>query len=171
MRTIYIMSGIPGSGKSTWMHKNAQVGDLMVSRDNFRASLRNELGKPNDYFPLPANQEWARWTMHLKECIERHPQDIYIDQTTLTQGALNKLLDAIQSSLRTYDNIVVVSVRTSLKTCLERNALREGHERVPDDVIRSMHDSMFKHGIDTNITREKYPNNNFDVTYVTDMEG
>ena len=148
MRNIYILSGIPGSGKSTWMHRHAGPGAFMLSRDFFRDALRNECNSTN-YFPYPAAVEWDRWTQNIIRHLQQFPDaDIYIDQTTLTQGALNKLFRSIAAGINAdNDNIIIVRILCNLKTALARNAERTGFACVPEQTIRSMEESMRKNPI------------------------
>ena len=39
LKTIWILSGAPGSGKSTWVHKNYLPNSLIISRDQIRFNM------------------------------------------------------------------------------------------------------------------------------------
>ena len=47
LKTIWILSGAPGSGKSTWVHKNCLPNSLIISRDQIRFNM---LKDSDDYF-------------------------------------------------------------------------------------------------------------------------
>jgi predicted kinase len=42
MTVLYLMCGIPGSGKSTWIKQNKIESDAVISRDVVRFSLVKE---------------------------------------------------------------------------------------------------------------------------------
>lgn len=170
MRHIYIMSGLPGSGKSTYVHRMANAGDLICHRDVFRQHLRN-IYNTTDYFPCEAKEEYRRWAEYLRDTIGNNPDaNVWIDQTTLTKAALAKLLAAIMPAVTTNDFVEVIAIHTSLKICLERNAQREGHERVPDKVIEDMSASMFRDPIQLWAMQKEYPNYYFGVYHTNEME-
>ena len=47
MAILYIMCGVPGSGKSTWAREHLTDNDVYVSRDDIRFSFLKE---GDDYF-------------------------------------------------------------------------------------------------------------------------
>ena len=145
MRTIYIMSGVPGSGKSTYIDKHKGQYDLVARRDNWRTRLRESMNS-KDYFPVPANQEWEMWIAFLNGLLESANQTVWIDQTTLGHGALDKLLSAL--FLTENDNIVIVKFELDYETIQERNALRTGLEFVPENRLQSMYKSHIMKPID-----------------------
>lgn len=170
MRTIYIMSGLPGCGKSHYAEAHRTANTAVVHRDDFRQRLREKYNT-NEYFPCSEMQEWKEYSDFLYGAIVGAPTwDIIIDQTTITQGALNKLLDTISPWLTKNDNIVVIICHTALSICLARNAKREGHARVPEQVIRNMHNAMHDKAITQAKCETRYPDLNIIVTHTTETE-
>lgn len=137
MRTINIMSGVPGCGKTTFINNNAQLSEVKLHRDDFRSNLR-KIMKTDEYFPVPASEEWGLWTHNINKHIELFPEEnIWIDQTTIGTGALAKLIKDLH--LVDGDHIIVHVFNLPLDVCMQRNAQRTGMARVPDSVLESMH--------------------------------
>lgn len=171
MRTIHIMSGLPGSGKTTYVNNYAGTEDIRLHRDEFRATLR-ALHKTDKYFPLPPKEEWGAWIDYITAVMTNHPSvDLWIDQTTLGQTPLNKLLDALKPYLTNNDWVAVVIIHTCLKVCKERQANREGFYKVPLSIIEDMHKRCSESPISESATQKRYPGYAISVHHITDMEG
>lgn len=171
MRNIYIMSGIPGCGKSHYCEAHKTERTAVLHRDDFRQHLREKYNT-DKYFPCTESEEWREWSNFLYGAIVGAPDwDIYIDQTTITQGSLNKLLDTIGPWVGEKDNIIVIICHTALPICLERNAARTGHALVPEQVIRNMHNAMHDKAITQAKCDVRYPNLNIIVSHTTETEG
>lgn len=171
MRNIYIMSGLPGSGKTTWIDKYAPRDAMVLHRDTHRRYLADGLGLAN-YMAVPSAYEYQHWSEYLiKHLTECPSMDFYIDQTTLTQGSLNKLLTAIAPAISGNDFITIMCIHTNTKVCRMRNAARQGEAVVPDDVILSMERSMRKDPITLEVTQAAYPWMHIDIRHETSMEG
>ena len=131
MSKLTLMSGIPGSGKSTWLKDHINPSDVIVSRDAIRFSL---LGPDDDYF-AKENQVFKMYIAQINQALnEGH--DVYADATHLNRASRNKLLSNISS--KELDEIGVIFMNTSLETALERNDLREGLAFVSKGQIKRM---------------------------------
>lgn len=167
MRNIYIMSGLPASGKSTWARNHAAWGDFVCSRNNFRARLRTKYDK-QDYYPCSAAQEYFEWAIHLKNILTSAPGiDVYIDQTTLRFSSFKKLIKAIKPALTNDDIINVVFIHTPFHICLARNAIREGYQHVPEETIQSMAKFRRTDPLTIERARLEFPNMRFTGIHVT----
>ena len=129
--TCYIMSGIPGCGKSTWARKFTAEHDnvVNVSRDEIRFSL---LADGNDYFAREDDAVAIFYSEINEALAEGH--DVIADATHISERALRNTMRRIDIDC----NKVLVSFDTPLDTCIARNALRDGRARVPERVIRNM---------------------------------
>lgn len=56
MRHIFIMSGLPASGKSTYVNANARPEDTVLHRDDLRQQLRQETGRLDESFPVSSRE-------------------------------------------------------------------------------------------------------------------
>lgn len=130
------MSGIPGSGKSTWVRQQiAEKGGVHCSRDEIRFSL---LKDGEDYF-AHENKVIALWLEKITNAVKNpEVEDIYIDATHLTEKARQKTINALPKG---EYFITTVFFDVPLETCIERNDNRTGRALVPHSVIRSMHAS------------------------------
>ena len=133
MPRLFIMCGLPASGKSTFAQQFIKNNDIRyVSRDEIRFSM---IKKDEEYFS------------HEKEVFKKFAGtiaqtlidgfDVIADATHLNRISRNKLIRAIDQYTTEY-TITYIVLETSLETCMERNALREGRARVPNSVMKSM---------------------------------
>lgn len=150
--TIYLMSGLPGSGKTTWLNEHAKDG-YVIHRDDVRDELRKTL-KSGDYYPCSKSAEYDHWITEVVKCIKSHPgKDIYCDQTTLNAAAAHKFMSEL---FKKFDfisagyNFTIIVMDTPLAVCEERNNKRRGFAKVPKNVLArmaknfKMNDACFK---------------------------
>ncbi len=137
MRRIFMMSGIPGSGKSYYATTHATGSDKVISRDEIRFALLDE----NDQYFDKEEKVFSKWINTINEAIEDpNCKNIYLDATHLNDVSRLKTLS--QLKLNKVDEIILVMVDTTLETCLERNSKRIDRKRVPDNVIKNMYKSF-----------------------------
>lgn len=129
--TCYIMSGVPGCGKSTWARKFIAEHDnvVNVSRDEIRFSL---LADNDDYFACE-DETVAIFYSEINEALAAG-HDVIADATHISERALRETMRRIDIDC----DKVLVSFDTPLDTCIARNAHRDGRARVPERVIRNM---------------------------------
>ena len=140
MKTLWMMVGVPGAGKS-WFAQNNLVTAwdyhwAYVSRDQIRFDALEDgedyFGCENEVFETFVNTI-AR---HLNDEVTT---DVIADATHLNWKSRWKLLNSLAQNVdMSKVDVIPVVVTASLDTCLERNSERTGRAFVPKGVIRRM---------------------------------
>jgi len=129
---LYIMCGIPGSGKSTYA-KTYLTNTLYVSRDEIRFKLVKE---DEDYFSKE-NEVFDTFIAKINEGL-RQSLDVVADATHLNSKSRLKLLACLELD-KTKTEVIVIVMNTPLSICLEHNENRKGtRSYVPREVIKKM---------------------------------
>lgn len=137
MNKLYMMCGIPGSGKSTFAKEMMAEGDVYVSRDDIRFSL---VAPDADYF----SQEKKVFTEFVYRIVMALKEDknVWADATHISVPSRAKLLNAITEQVE-IDNLIVYYVGTPLDVAIERNEKRKGtRSYVPPEAIIKMHEKF-----------------------------
>ena len=142
-KTVYLLSGPPASGKSTWVRSQLTKGSEWISRDNVRFSIVKE---DEEYFSHE-DEVFDTFIAYINKAL-RNPyiHTIYIDATHLNKRARHKVLSRIRKRNISELNCVCFCVPPSV--CQERNAKRGGRARVPAAAIENMFKSYTYPGID-----------------------
>lgn len=143
--TVYVLVGIPGSGKSTWAateapHRNA----VIVSRDAIRAMLTGSDKK------MAGDAEFEELVTQIEnESVAlaiRRGRNVILDATnTYVKGAIRRMDVAASSVLRPhgpFPNVRLVTMDTPFDECMARNAARD--HPVPTDVLHRMNTRIQK---------------------------
>jgi len=130
MPTLYVLIGLPGSGKSHWAQTNAhQINAIVVGSDEVRAEIQN----PRDGNAVFAEVE-RRARAHLQT-----DRSVILDATHYQRRYRTYAID-LARQLRVP--CVAIWFDTPLATALQRNGWRTGDrfgaQRVPDHIIRNM---------------------------------
>lgn len=132
--TLFIMVGIPGSGKSYFVKNNLNHDSIIVSRDNIRFSIIND----NDEYFSKEKQVFKEYVKAIQKALNEG-KNVYADATHLNGVSRYKLISNLDIS---NISIVPIMIKTSLGTCLSRNAARTGRSKVPDYVIKNMYKTL-----------------------------
>ncbi len=132
MKIFYLLSAIPGSGKSTWAakfkkeHKNVYI----VSSDEIRMEL---FGAAQNF----SNEKlvWETFLERIKEA-SRNNKDCYViaDATNLE----NKFRIYYYENTKEFDKHVLVLFPLSFKQCQIQNKQREKGRIVPNKVMERL---------------------------------
>ncbi len=109
MKTLVILVGVPGSGKSTYARELEAIGYVRINQDMFKG----DRGSTTDAFNNALN---AGKNIVLDRC------NINVDQRRVW---LNKAISA------GYEERLAVIMDTPLVVCIQRVKAREGHETIP----------------------------------------
>lgn len=146
METIYVMCGVPGSGKTTFSRKFAEEKGLeRFSFDEMRC---------------------FRLAEYIRPALEamRKGKNVILDTTNLRINVRKKVLQEVADI---PCRKVVVYMDTSLEQCLYRNAHRE--TRLEDFVVESSYRSLQKPTLDEGWDEIIYVKE--DGTYESDFTG
>ena len=146
MNNLYILCGVSGCGKSTWVKKKMRENEstdissqkwAYVSRDEVRFSMIKE---EDDYFSKEKQvfQEFVnRICGNLSDA---WIENVIADATHLNEVSRDKLINAIRRKRPNLPlHITMVYFDIPLEVCKFRNNKRSGRARVPDNVIEKMH--------------------------------
>lgn len=158
MGKLIIMSGAPGSGKSTYAKKLVQNESnyISVSRDKIRFSLLS----PTDHYFSKENEVLKNYYETISSFLNMG-YNVIADSSNLTWKARKTLITEI-SKRSSLNGIDVIYMRPSLETCFQRNDTREGCENVPHGAITNMWNSQ------SDPVNDPYHYNN--IIYVGDEE-
>ena len=131
MPALYLMCGLPGCGKTTYIKEHLGRYDIHVSRDKIRFG---RLGAKDEYFSKEQDvfKEFCR---QINDGLAKG-YNVYADATHLNLASRNKLLDKI--NLNDSVGIFPINFLVDEDTCQERNAQRSGRAKVPETVIHNM---------------------------------
>jgi len=132
---LYIMIGIPGSGKSTYA-KYAIMNDntIHISRDGIRFAL---LSDTDNYF-AKEKQVYKEFIKQINENL-KEGYNVIADATHLNRKSRNALFHNLHID-RTKVTVIGVYMNTPLETCLERNETRKGGRTfVPPHEVHNMY--------------------------------
>lgn len=135
-KQVFLLSGVPGAGKSTWIRSRLVPGAEWISRDNVRFAI---LTDEDDYF-AHEDDVFDTFINYINQTLEKDEiHTIYIDATHLNKRSRDKVLRRIRK-----DNIcdlTCVCFDVPLAVCHARNNLRSGRSRVPAAAIDNMYNS------------------------------
>lgn len=144
MNNLYVLCGIPGCGKSTWvknrMAENTSSTDpkwAYVSRDEVRFSMITE---EDDYFSKE-KQVFEEFVNRICGNLnDAWTQNVIADATHLNEISRDKLINAIRRKRPNLPlHITMVYFDIPLEVCKFRNDKREGRAHVPDEVMNKMY--------------------------------
>jgi len=138
MSNLIIMSGAPGSGKSTYAKLLAQhnTNTIYISRDTIRFSL---LG-PNDHYFSKETEVLETFYNNIISSLNRG-YNVIADASHLNWKSRRTLLEKVAKEVTNFQ-VEVIYLRPPLEVCFERNDTRTGRENVPHDVITKMYNSQ-----------------------------
>ena len=132
-KKVFVLAGLPGSGKSTWIRKAMNPDDdVHISRDEIRFSL---LKDGDAYFEVEDKvrkfffQQVEKYTVGNDTC-----ENVYIDATHLNPKSRSQVIGHIDDTA----HLIAVCFEMPISIALERNSQRSGRALVPETVIYNM---------------------------------
>lgn len=137
---IYLMCGIPGAGKSTYLkHRFSQSPMTVISRDEIRFSIVRE---DEEYFSHE-DEVYKEFIGQIKDAL-KFEAEVFVDATHLNEASRAKTLRSLGKSLKDVE-VNIIWVRVPLEVALAQNENRIGtRSYVPKSVIRRMYSQLTK---------------------------
>ena len=132
---LYLLSGAPGSGKSTYAKKwlKSRPEATYISRDEIRLSLI----KDGDGYFSKEKQVFREFTRAAKAVLD-NGGTVLLDATHLNIYSVKKILNALQWK----EEFCIIRLEVPLEVLLERNSHRLGRQYVPEDKLIEMFNKL-----------------------------
>lgn len=134
MRTLVLMRGISGCGKSTWLEEH-NFSQYVLSADNIRLMISAPEVNIDGSMGISQKKNTYVWSL-LYTLLEKRMQNgefTIIDATNIKRADMNKYKHlAKQYRYRIY---CIDMTDVPLETCKQRNAVRQFYKRVHEEVI------------------------------------
>lgn len=165
-KNLWIISGIPGSGKSTWLANNVQKDGIIISRDKIRFSKLEE----NDSYFKYEKEVFSEYCEQIKNALNS-PEvvDVYADATQMTPRARLKTIMGVEPDLEKV-NINCINFIVPLNICLDRNEKRKGRSYVPRAQIRRMNESFIPATPDEILSTKPISNTEYHYEWVVNID-
>lgn len=137
MRTLVLMRGCPGSGKSTVI-KEAGLEQYALSSDDYRLKVSAPYLNEDGDFYISQNFDHIAWAGLYRDLEERfkHGHFTIIDACNASVTQCNRYM--VIADKYGY-SAFVYNVNVPLDVALERNKNREEYKRVPEKPVRRIH--------------------------------
>lgn len=136
MKTLYLLCGIPASGKSTWARAHADATHIHVSRDD----VRNSILKDGEEHFSHEKQVYREWIKRIQNALDDPKiEAVFADATHLNEISRSKTLWHLKLAPDT--KVIPVVFDTPYETCYYRNRERKGRAHVPNRVMWQMHEN------------------------------
>ena len=137
-KRLYVMVGIPGSGKSTCIKNSLGIliRDYGVGKVVSRDAIRFSIVKEDEPYFSKEKEVFNTFINEIKEGLENY--DVVIaDATHINQASRTKTLRALGTALKDV-SVTAIVMTTDIEEALMRNMKRKGLELVPEDAIEHM---------------------------------
>lgn len=135
-KTLYVMVGIPCTGKSTIAKQMEKENVIYVSRDE----IRNGILKEGEEHFSRENQVYKEFVRQLQSALDSG-KSVIADATHINICSRDKLLRMLNT---TDCEVTAVHVDCGFGNCLARNSERTIETRVPEGVMIRMYKSFSK---------------------------
>ena len=137
-KMLWVMCGVPGSGKS-WVAKHILMRGLgwrYVSRDD----VRFEIVKDDEEYFSHETKVYNEFIRRIKTALnEEGVFNVIVDATHINWASRRKLLKALNLD---GDSVICVVVQNEMDEIIENNESRSGRAVVPRAVVRRMSNQM-----------------------------
>lgn len=134
MPKVYVLVGVPGSGKSTWIANQLWAKDcVIVSTDDFVERFARRMGKTYSEVFDTVMKRCVRLMMRRVNKARREGRDIIWDQTSVSVVSRIRKFSALPD----YEHIAVVFDTPEWKELKRRLDSREG-KHIPRKIVKSM---------------------------------
>lgn len=138
MNKLKILIGPAGSGKSTYSNKIKNENTIMLSSDEIRKELFNDLNHQDKASHVKV---FDLMNKRLKQILKKEDNKIIIyDATNLSRKRRANLYN-MTKSININNKVEAVIFFTSLNELIFRNATREHEKQVPEKIILNMYKS------------------------------
>lgn len=137
MRTLLLMRGAPGSGKSTYIEKN-NLKKYALSADEIRLLIQTPIMQTNGNFAISQNNDKV-WSVlfDILEARMQRGEFTVIDATNSKTKEMTRYRELAKAYR--YRIYCVDFTNLPIEICKERNKQRAEYKQVPDEVIDKMY--------------------------------
>ena len=134
MRTLLLMRGAPGSGKSTYIERN-NLKKYTLCADEIRLLIQTPIMQTNGNFAISQNNDNKVWAVlfDILEARMQRGEFTVIDATNSKTKEMTRYRDLAKAYR--YRIYCVDFTDLPIEVCKERNKQRPEYKQVPDEVI------------------------------------
>ncbi|MFA9289478.1 MAG: AAA family ATPase [Weeksellaceae bacterium] len=154
MKSVIMMKGLPGSGKSKWAHENCDAETVRVNKDDIRAMMGGDFSKSKENITLNVRDALVR------EALSKNKR-VIVDDTNF--NPIHE--ETLRSIAKEYDaRFIVHYIDTPVDECIKRDAKRANP--VGRDVIMDMYRKYVKQ-----VPKESLFDESLPYAIIVDVDG